>query len=320
MATTTSKRAVEVLIADGDPGHDWCQIFANEKVSGGRSLHITQASWMEMSCCVYPDAGCIVTCAPVRESNNEVVRPHTLTVKPDLVIIRNQARGPTPMSDRRNVLLGLLQANVPCMNSALSEYLQLERPVMNGALVGIQKTLGNDKFPFIPMSFYSTGQEMIIAPEFPAIVKIGHAHRGMGKQKCNDSEAFRDLSTIVSLHEDYATAERFIDAEYGIRVQKIGDHYRCIKKVFTGSGWKSQFGGSDLQEIPLEPKYKVWVDECAKRFEGMEWCAVDGLHGKDGKDYIIELNGAAIGFLPKRWLEDTLYIKELVLARLNKLL
>lgn len=54
------------------------------------------------------------------------------------------------------------------------------------------------------------------------------------------------MSTVLSLHEDYCTAEPYIDVEYGIRVQKIGEHYRVMKKIFTGSGWKSQFGGAGI--------------------------------------------------------------------------
>ncbi len=72
--------------------------------------------------------------APVRESKGEVVRPQTLGVKPgkeewkkwkgegdkqmfiyssiDFILIRNQPRGPTPGSDKRNVLFGLMTAGV----------------------------------------------------------------------------------------------------------------------------------------------------------------------------------------------------------------
>jgi synapsin len=103
---------------------------------------------------------------------------------------------------------------------------------------------------------------MVIAPDVPCVVKVsppqqilglssnihycfyqvGHAHAGMGKQKVNDNEQFRDLATVIALYSDYCTAEKFIDVEYGIRVQKIGNSYRVLKKMMTGSGWKSQFG------------------------------------------------------------------------------
>ena len=59
----------------------------------------------------------------------------------------------------------------------------------------------------------------------------------MGKVKLSNGDEFRDLSTVVALHRDYATVERFVECEYGLRVQKVGDNYRVYKKVFTGSGW-----------------------------------------------------------------------------------
>jgi hypothetical protein len=110
---------------------------------------------------------------------------------------------------------------------------------------------------------------MVINPPFPCIVKVGHAHAGMGKIQCKDFDEFRDLSTVLALHLDYCSAEAYIEPEYGIRVQKLGSSYRVFKKVFTGSGWKSQFGGSDLQVVPLTPEYQLWADECSKIFGGM---------------------------------------------------
>jgi len=161
---------------------------------------------------------------------------------------------------------------------------------------------------------------MTIAPSaFPQVIKVSHAHRGMGKALLQNYDQFRDVATIMALHSDYCTTEPFITCDYGIRVQKVFNSYRVYKKVFTGSGWKSQFGGADLQEIPLTEEYKLWVDECAKIYGGMDLLAVDALHSKDGKDYILELNGTAIGILPKHWQEDTMIIREEVIKKMNSL-
>lgn len=143
---------------------------------------------------------------------------------------------------------------------------------------------------------------------------------GMGKIKVNDQTAFRDVSTIIAMNDHHCTAESFIEPEYGIRVQKIGkDNYCVMKKMFTGSGWKSQFGGSMLTQIELTDEYKLWADECSKCFGGMDILAVDAIHGKKtGKDHIIELNGTAIGILPERWLSDSKYISEMVVERINE--
>jgi len=309
----------QLIVFDGDALHDWVAVFRDTVLPDGSSIRVIQASWIEVELTHYHDGGPLLTVAPVRETLGEITRPNTLTVKPDFVIIRNQPRGPTPDSDRRNVLYGLMMSGVPSCNSLLSEYCQLERPIMFGALEEIKRRVGKDKFPLIPQNYYSTHRMMVIQDQFPAVIKIGHAHRGMGKLRAKDNDEFRDISTVVALHSDYCTAEPFIDSEYGLRVQKVGKAYRVYKKIYTGSGWKSQFGGADLQEIELEEKYKIWADECSKCFGGLDWFAVDALHGKDGQDYIIELNGAAIGFQAHRWEEDTLALKAHVLEKMFNL-
>mmetsp|Transcript_28319 Transcript_28319/g.39991 ORF Transcript_28319/g.39991 Transcript_28319/m.39991 type:complete len:380 (-) Transcript_28319:12-1151(-) len=311
----------QLVVIDGDPtpNHDWCDVFEGVILKDGSGIRVVQASWLETEVSVFEDSGCLMQIAPVRESERKVVRPASLTVKPDFILIRNQVRGPTPNSDKRNVLYGLLMGNVPSVNSLQSEYMNLERPIMFGALRDIAKRVGKDKFPLVPQNFYSSSQQMVISTDLPSVIKVSHAHAGMGKVKVNTHDDFRDIATVVALHSDYCTAEKFIDSEYGIRIQKIGNHYRVFKKVFTGSGWKSQFGGADLQEIPLTDTYKLWADECAKSFGGMDLLAVDALHGKDGKDYIIELNGTAIGFHAKSIQEDTKHVKEVVIEKLNAL-
>jgi len=257
--------------------------------------------------------------APIRESEDKIKEPHTLSMTPDFILIRNQVRGPKPGGDFRNVLFGLMAGHVPAVNSLESVYMNLERPIMFAALKSIQLRLGRDRFPLISQNFYSISDGMVISPDLPCIVKVSHAHAGMGKTMIGDQQGWRDLATVLALHEDYCTAETFIKAEYGIRIQKTGPTYRVYKKHFTGSGWKSQFGGSHLETIPLTDEYKLWADECAKLFGGMDIFALDCLHGEDGKDYVIELNDCAIGILSSVWEEDSMTIAQLVIDKMNEI-
>ncbi len=48
-----------------------------------------------------------------------------------------------------------MHAGIPAMNSLASEYMNLERPIMFGALKEIKQRVGKDKFPLIDQNFYS---------------------------------------------------------------------------------------------------------------------------------------------------------------------
>jgi hypothetical protein len=68
--------------------------------------------------------------------------------------------------------------------------------------------------------------------------------------------------------------------------------------VFTGSGWKSHFGGADLQVVPLTDELKRWADLAALSHGGSDMLAVDAVVDCDGNKFIIEVNGTAIGIQP----------------------
>jgi hypothetical protein len=141
----------------------------------------------------------------------------------------------------------------------------------------------------------------------------------MGKVKIASGEGLHDCATVLALHGDYASVEPYITAVHGLRVQKIGPHYRVYKKVFTGSGWKSQFGGADLQIVPLTDELKRWADLAALSYGGSDMVAVDAVVDGDGNKFIIEINGTAIGIQAQYWEEDSQHVVALALRRMNEL-
>eukprot|EP01105_Mastigella_eilhardi_P005586 TRINITY_DN1724_c0_g1_i8.p2 TRINITY_DN1724_c0_g1~~TRINITY_DN1724_c0_g1_i8.p2 ORF type:complete len:128 (-),score=39.11 TRINITY_DN1724_c0_g1_i8:50-433(-) len=120
----------------------------------------------------------------------------------------------------------------------------------------------------------------------------------------------------MAIDNHYCTGEPFLDGEYDLRIQKIGNCYRAYKRSGTGQ-WKTNTGTSVLEEIELTPQYKMWADAASQLFGGLDICAVDAIHGTDGKEYILEVNDTAIGLGPTHELEDMHLMKDLILQKLE---
>lgn len=148
---------------------------------------------------------------------------------PDFLLVRNQCRG-VGRHDYRNVLYGFAHANIPCINSIDSLIMCLERPVVFGQLAAIQKRLGKEQFPLIEQVFYSGAKPMRAAPAmtYPVVSKVSFPHAGFGKIKVDSHHAFDDLRTVVAIHDDYSSAEPYLNGMYDLRIQKIGDHVRYV--------------------------------------------------------------------------------------------
>eukprot|EP01127_Copromyxa_protea_P024778 TRINITY_DN995_c0_g1_i1.p1 TRINITY_DN995_c0_g1~~TRINITY_DN995_c0_g1_i1.p1 ORF type:complete len:411 (-),score=58.97 TRINITY_DN995_c0_g1_i1:250-1482(-) len=290
------------------------------RLSAKYDLSVHQANWNDICITSYPDnpkgrRACIHIRARANPLNESQKRNRT--VNPQLILIRALPYGLTNRWDHRNQLLGLIHSGIPCVNSAMSVWLnELERPFVYSGLKKIQDRLGPDAFPLINQYYYSSWSEMGFVPgPYPQVVKIAHMDAGMGKMKVNTEEEMKDLGTVVGIHGDYSTSENFLNGLYDLRIQKIGHRVRVFKR--TGMSWKTNMDSLTIEEIDLQPRYLSWVEEASK-MNGVEMdiCTVDALVCEDGREYILEANGCSSGVPYLTEEQDYLSMADLCFQRL----
>eukprot|EP00697_Spironema_sp_BW2_P002257 gnl/Spiro4/13035_TR6913_c0_g1_i1.p1 gnl/Spiro4/13035_TR6913_c0_g1~~gnl/Spiro4/13035_TR6913_c0_g1_i1.p1 ORF type:complete len:327 (-),score=86.45 gnl/Spiro4/13035_TR6913_c0_g1_i1:62-1012(-) len=308
----------QILVIDSRTSQgyaDWAEIFKNARLRNGRVVEVVQCGWDEIRLSAQGSVA-----GPGKRILVHVRNRRGAAVSPEFCLIRNEVY--TPDADHRNLLYGLMFAGVPSVNSLHSIYHFLERPLIMGELHRISRQLGAENFPVVSQNYFAGHTEMMYGLAFPAVIKVGAAHAGVGKARIRDHHDFEDIRSLMAMTSGkYCTVEPFLDGEFDLRIQKIGDSYRVFKRMSMSGDWKTNTGTSVLEELPMNATYRRWAEAAGQMFGGLDICTVDALHDqRTGREVILEVNGTSSGLSPDRAEEDNRLICQLVLDRMNALL
>ncbi|XP_065280935.1 synapsin-like [Dermacentor albipictus] len=236
--------------------------------------------------------------------------------RPDMVLVRQHVRDGS--RDNRPFLLGLRLGGVPAVNSLHSLYNFQDKPWVFAQLQGAQRRLGREQFPLVEQSFFPNHADMLAASKFPCVVKVGHAHGGLGKVRVQSQQELQDVAGLVALAGDYCVVEPFVEAKCDLHIQKIGSAYKCFVRKSISGHWKANVGSAMLEQVPLADRHRLWVDTVSELFGGLDICAVEVIQAKDGREFITEANDSAMQLLGESQEEDRRFIADLVLQRMQQ--
>nr|AID23654.1 synapsin [Hofstenia miamia] len=300
----------KILLVIDDAQTDWQKYFRGKRLFGDYDVRVEQAEFSEINVAAYSDGGVMVDMHVMR-GGNKIVR----SFKPDFVLIRQQPRSTT--EDFRKMLICFQYGQVPSLNSWTSLYNFQDKPWVFSHLIQIQKKLGKEKFPLIEQAFYPDHKEMVITPKFPVVMKIGHAHGGVGKIKVENHENFQDLTGVVGMCHSYCTTEPLIPSKFDFRVQKIGSNFKVYMRTSSSPSWKSHMGAATVEQVNMNDTFKLWMDNVSELFEGLDICAITAVRGKDNRDYIIEMNDCCMPLIGDKVEEDRRLIAELICRKME---
>lgn len=325
----SQQKPVTLLVLQVDK-YDWPAIFKGFTLKDGREIRVIQTGWdnIHVHADTYSSARlCVEILKLAPSASSESALPgrsaaalNHITVQPDFLLIRNEVK--MANFDGRSRLDGFLFADVPAVNSLHSVNTFCSRAAMQGYLHRLNRRLGNETFPVMAQHFASSSRSLMYGYTFPAVVKVGSAHAGVGKMKITDHHQMSDFRSVLAMMpEEHCFVEPFVRGEYDLRIQKIGEHYRAFRRMDISGEWKTNTGTSHVEHVEVTERWKLWADHAAEMFGGLDILTVDAIVEEGtGQEYILEVNGTSSGLAPDFEGEDNGYIRDLVLERMNECL
>ena len=310
-----------LLVIASTTEEDWmhlCSEYSNH-------FRVIQTTWDRISFSSYSDSKYPIVSIypnnnPIYPDQNKVLN----NIKPDLVLIRNLAHYISNkleiVPDFRNILYGFYHANIPMINELSAIIAEIEKPIMYGRLRKIRDKYGEKNFPLIMQYYYPNFSEICVTPNAPYVLKVSYPHAGYGKIRVKDHHDIDDLKSILALHKDYISIEPLIDVDYELRIIFIAPNYYRVHKR-SSLNWKVNFGMSSIREdCEMKPQWKKWIDLIYKTYPDMLTFDIDALVDKNGKEYILEVNGSSQGFAPEHGKQDLEHLRDLVVRKMEIIL
>ena len=315
------KNLPTLLVIAGTSEEDWIKLCSEYS----SKFRVIQTTWDKISLSSYSDSK--YPMVSIYPNNNPLYPSQKIVIndiRPDLILIRNLARYISSkletVPDFRNILYGFYHANIPMINELSAIMAEIEKPLMYGRLRKIRDIYGEKTFPLIQQYYYPNFSEICITPKAPYVLKVSYPHAGYGKIRVKDHHEIDDLRSILALHKDYCSIEPLIDVDYELRIIFIAPSYYRVHKR-KSLNWKVNFGMSNIrEECEMKPNWKKWIDLIYQNYPDLLTFDIDALVDKNGKEYILEVNGSSQGFAPEHGSQDLEHLRDLVVRKMEVIL
>src|SRR5579875_3153453 len=205
---------------------------------------------------------------------------NNLTLAVEGVLWRVGAIRPQPA--HRTALELIRQAGIPCVNPARTLLRGYDRLAMLNEL----REAG---LPTIPFS-EALGDGMLdtFQPAFPAVLKVGNYHAGLGKARIADEATWADACDLAFAADDYATIEPYIAYQRDIRCLAIGEQMWAMARRSVSS-WKVNAGRAEYTLIEVPLLAGEYTTRMMERLEA-DILGLDFLETPDGELVCLEYN------------------------------